>query len=256
MRLANIPSRVVIGYLGGEYNPHGQYVIVRKSDAHAWSEVHLDKTGWMRVDPTEVLAPERVNLGLASYLQQQAEGGAAEGNFAGRVFGLRDWMRDLRLAWDNVNFQWNLRILGFDESAQRQFFANVQLPFGWKLHYGNWHLYLIWGLVIITPILLLLGFLIRRSQRGRLDILQEAYAVFCRTLASAGCERAPNEGPLHFASRAATAFPEDAAQISGITDLYVKSRYAREPIPPRDFIQAVTEWRRRSKLSAAVKDMK
>lgn len=248
MRLANIPSRVVIGYLGGEYNPHGQYVIVRQSDAHAWSEVHLDKTGWLRVDPTDVLAPERVTLGIASYLQQQAAGATAGGNFANQVFGLRDWMRDLRLAWDNVNFQWNLRILGFDEAAQRQFFANVLMPFGKELPYGKWHLYMLSGLVILTPVLLLLGFLIRRSQRGRPDVLQDAYALFCRTLASAGCERAPNEGPLHFASRATQAFPENAAQISGLTDLYLKSRYAREPLPARNFTQAVKEWRSEVRL--------
>ncbi|MEL0068610.1 MAG: DUF3488 and transglutaminase-like domain-containing protein, partial [Gammaproteobacteria bacterium] len=41
MRAAGIPSRVVTGYQGGEMNPYGDYMIVRQSDAHAWTEVWL-----------------------------------------------------------------------------------------------------------------------------------------------------------------------------------------------------------------------
>jgi transglutaminase-like putative cysteine protease len=74
MRVAGVPSRIVIGYLGGENNPNrlGDYVIVRQSDAHAWVEVWLEGIGWRRVDPTEAIAPERISSGLASYLQSRA----------------------------------------------------------------------------------------------------------------------------------------------------------------------------------------
>ncbi len=44
MRAAGIPARVVTGYQGGEYNRLGGYYIVRQSDAHAWSEVWLQRT--------------------------------------------------------------------------------------------------------------------------------------------------------------------------------------------------------------------
>ena len=56
MRAANIPSRVVIGYQGGEVlkNYQGRsYLLIDNSYAHAWSEVWLDDKGWIRVDPTE-----------------------------------------------------------------------------------------------------------------------------------------------------------------------------------------------------------
>ena len=42
MRAAGMPARVVTGYQGGEFNPFGGYLIVRQSDAHAWSEVWID----------------------------------------------------------------------------------------------------------------------------------------------------------------------------------------------------------------------
>jgi transglutaminase-like putative cysteine protease len=63
MRSAGIPARVVTGYQGGELNSIGKYYIVRQSDAHAWTEVWLADEGWVRVDPIEAVAPERIALG-------------------------------------------------------------------------------------------------------------------------------------------------------------------------------------------------
>ena len=71
MRIAGIPARIVMGFLGGERNPLGAHLIVRQSDAHAWVEVWLDGQGWTRIDPTAAVAPERIEpspelTGLAS----------------------------------------------------------------------------------------------------------------------------------------------------------------------------------------------
>ena len=41
MRSAGIPTRIILGYQGGEINPIGGHLIVRQSDAHAWTEVWL-----------------------------------------------------------------------------------------------------------------------------------------------------------------------------------------------------------------------
>jgi transglutaminase-like putative cysteine protease len=49
MRAAGIPSRIVVGYQGGEYNEGGGYMIVRQSDAHSWNEIWLPNDGWVRV---------------------------------------------------------------------------------------------------------------------------------------------------------------------------------------------------------------
>ena len=75
MRLAGVPARVVVGYLGGEFNEMGHFYPVRQSDTHAWCEVWLPVTGWTRVDPTNVVAPERVNLGFESFLERSASAG-------------------------------------------------------------------------------------------------------------------------------------------------------------------------------------
>src|SRR3546814_2078592 len=60
MRAAGIPARVATGYVGGYRNRYGDYWLVRRSDAHAWAEVWLEGRGWVRVDPTAAVAPERI----------------------------------------------------------------------------------------------------------------------------------------------------------------------------------------------------
>ena len=77
MRALAVPARVVTGYQGGELNPVDGFMTVRQSDAHAWTEVWLPGRGWVRVDPTAVVAPIRIDRGA---------GGAARPG-AGRAAG-------------------------------------------------------------------------------------------------------------------------------------------------------------------------
>jgi transglutaminase-like putative cysteine protease len=52
LRSLRIPSRIVTGFRGGEYNDlNGQYV-VRASDAHSWVEAYFPGSGWISFDPT------------------------------------------------------------------------------------------------------------------------------------------------------------------------------------------------------------
>ena len=71
MRAAGIPARMVVGYLGGELNPNGNYLSVYQRNAHAWSEVWLPESGWQRVDPTAAVDPERVERGFSNNLRQE-----------------------------------------------------------------------------------------------------------------------------------------------------------------------------------------
>jgi len=71
MRHAGIPSRVVLGYLGGDINPINNIISIDQSMAHAWNEVWIDDKGWIRVDPTAAIAPERVTKDIASALKDQ-----------------------------------------------------------------------------------------------------------------------------------------------------------------------------------------
>src|SRR5882762_861913 len=101
MRLAGIPARVVVGYLGGEYNDLGHFFLVRQSDTHAWCEVWLPEGGWTRVDPTAAVAPGRASLDLNSFLETRI----APGQMGGRSSALI--ARLLRSGvFTNVRFIW------------------------------------------------------------------------------------------------------------------------------------------------------
>jgi hypothetical protein len=51
-RAVDIPSRVITGYLPGQYNPFTGMSEIKASDAHAWVELYFDKAGWVEFDPT------------------------------------------------------------------------------------------------------------------------------------------------------------------------------------------------------------
>jgi hypothetical protein len=52
LRTLFIPSRVITGFRGGEFNDiTGQYII-RAKDAHAWVEAYFPDRGWVTFDPT------------------------------------------------------------------------------------------------------------------------------------------------------------------------------------------------------------
>jgi|GEM_PF-3115913 len=54
LQLAGTPARVITGYEGGVFIDNSDFLVVRDSDAHAWTEVYLDGR-WRRIDPSSVV---------------------------------------------------------------------------------------------------------------------------------------------------------------------------------------------------------
>jgi len=52
LRSLQVPARVVNGFQRGEWNPYGDYFMVRLRDAHSWVEVFVDGAGWITFDPS------------------------------------------------------------------------------------------------------------------------------------------------------------------------------------------------------------
>jgi transglutaminase-like putative cysteine protease len=238
MRVAGIPSRVVVGYHGGQFNRHGNYVIVRQSDAHAWCEVWMAGVGWQRVDPTNVIAPERINSGLDDYIQSQANQGEGAGGQVRRNAGWRNAVRDLRLMWDGIAYKWDLWVLNFDEDNQRSMLLTLGL--------GAWDWSAIVGLLVagILVVLALVGAWLWFSAREPADPALHWYRRLCRRLARLGAERQPWEGPVQFANRAAAGLPSHAQALQEAVSCYVKLRYSKEPPPIGDFVEKVRELER------------
>ncbi|HEV3409750.1 MAG TPA: DUF3488 and transglutaminase-like domain-containing protein, partial [Chthoniobacterales bacterium] len=227
MRAADIPARIVIGYLGGQFNQFGNYLLVRQSDAHAWCEVWLPGSGWERVDPTGFVAPERLNLGSlrqmgATAVQSQRDPGAASSATQARPLGL---LENGRLAWDTVAFAWDTRVLSFDTDTQREFFAELGLN-----ALSGASIFLRIGLAIAAVLVAYALWTFWRS-RPQSDAVKALYLDFCRQVEQRGAARLPTEGPADFARRAAELLPEHAQLIQQIARSYIALRYAARAEP-------------------------
>ncbi|MES2260765.1 MAG: DUF3488 and transglutaminase-like domain-containing protein [Pseudomonadota bacterium] len=218
MRAMGIPARVVTGYQGGELNPVDGYLTVRQSDAHAWAEVWLTGRGWLRVDPTGAVAPERVEHNLARALPQRAPFGIAGlGDFINFRNDRDSWLAQLRFGANAMNNAWNQWVLDYNPDRQRSFLAELGFAF------GNWR-----AIAALLGIVALLGAARLVRARTRQDPADAAYAAFCRTMARRGFARAPHEGPCSYAVRlqAMASTPRQQAAMRDFLALYGALKYA------------------------------
>lgn len=111
MRAMDVPARIVTGYQGGELNGVDGYWVIRQSDAHAWAEVWQAGKGWVRIDPTAVVSPDRV--GSAQRLRP------APGVFASAVEAVSPGvLLNLRATWEAINNRWNQWVLNYTQNRQ------------------------------------------------------------------------------------------------------------------------------------------
>ncbi len=205
MRAAGVPARVVIGYIAGYRNPYGGYWVVRRMDAHAWVEVWLRGRGWVRVDPTAAVAPERVLDTVADLAREEA---LLPETFTPMVdFG--DWLRR----------NWNEMVVGFD--AERQ--GRLLEPFGVnKATAGQLGAAFAVGAGLALALTLWLQM---RGRPPRHDPLIRAWFAFTRRAGRAGYAKAPAEPPATFGERLARALPAQEAVVRDLSSRYVEWRY-------------------------------
>jgi hypothetical protein len=222
MRAAGIPARVVTGYQGGELNPIDGYFTVRQSDAHAWSEVWLPRLGWVRIDPTAAVAPDRVQRNLAQALP------------APEPFGFRALGRLMQPAPDSIlarvryaigaaNNGWNQWVLNYSAQRQQALMETLQENLlGWR---SLALLALAWALLLIAG---------KFSRQRRVDPVDKLYSALCHRLGQLGLPRAPDEGPTAYAARVAGAAlaPEPKAAAAEFLRRYSAWRYAPPPQSP------------------------
>ncbi|MEM1113099.1 MAG: DUF3488 and transglutaminase-like domain-containing protein [Pseudomonadota bacterium] len=219
MRAAGVPARVVAGYQGGEINPVNRTVIVHQFDAHAWAEVWLSERGWVRVDPTAAVAPDRIELGL----EQAVEAGSflqdtplSPLRFRGVV-----WVNSLRLQYDALTYRWQSWVTGFNSETQldllEDWFGEVDPRKYVAILIGTW-------LLVMIPVALTL--LLRSKVRPR-QPAERYYLAFCRRMADRGVHREPGETPDAFAERASMALPDYREEIYRVTGLYMQLAYSR-----------------------------
>ena len=220
MRAAGIPARIVAGYLGGELNPYGKYLIVRQSDAHVWAEVWLPGKGWVRIDPTLSVAPQRVSQGAAAALPPEERSTLMA--FTGSGPFAKYWL-NLEFGWDAVNNQWNKWVLGYSKNMQKTLFSKIGIKPG---TWAGLAKTIMLGIGLLGALSTLYFFRFIGKPPGQTDTVQNIYLKFCDKLDRIGLPRRPSQGPLDFAETVIAVRKDLKTRILDIANLYIYLRYA------------------------------
>ncbi len=209
MRAAGVPARVVVGYQGGFVNRAGGYLVLRRADAHAWTEIWIEGEGWVRVDPTAAVAPERIAESARAQLDLRA-GAEAPG-----------WLSLLRQRSDLFGYWWNRSLIEFSALRQREMLQSFGAPPDQRVLVA----------LLAVAALLTLGlaswWLARQQSTG--DPVLAEWRRFRGRLARAGVEVLAQLGPRDLEARAVASLPGLAPAIASITEAFVDLRYRRAP---------------------------
>lgn len=220
-RAEGLPARLVNGFAGGQKNEVGGFIEVTQADAHAWVEIHFERSGWVRFDPTP--PDRRLRAETASTLAERVAqlASAIELWWFQHVvdYDSADQIGALRALWQRFVPE---RTDGYPErhEAERE---RGQEGFGLGLD-GGLDPRLVAALIALAGLLFAAHRL--RAARASSDPIPEVYRRAQRILARRGIRRAPNVSALDFAESVAHRLPDPGARaFREITDAYLAERF-------------------------------
>lgn len=197
-RTVGLPARIVSGYQGGEYNPFDQSIIVRELDAHSWSEIYLPAQGWVKVDPTEMVAPARLALGSKSFHDKlEPYISFYYFQFPKKFFDLA-FVSKTSLYFDSVNSSLSSQIFNFDQVEQ----GKVLAQFYPKKFAAGWIF-----VIVLMLFLALVPILFYLSSRKKLSKEELRYRLFLKKMKGLGVEKKAYETAFQFSSRCIQELP-------------------------------------------------
>jgi transglutaminase-like putative cysteine protease len=210
LNVQEVPARVVGGYLGGELNPYGNYLSIRQSFAHAWVEAYTPERGWIRIDPTLAVAPNR--------LEQNPDGSFS---YSSTTRDALSFFKKMGFMLEAVNLAWEAWFTGYSFSEQKALLQ--RLGFG-----RSWGTGTVGFLLLTLSVLVVAVFFwmfLHRSCARKKDPVAAGYALFCRRLASIGLDRTPDQGPMDYLLTVQAKRPDLGPEAAAITDMYIRIRF-------------------------------
>jgi transglutaminase-like putative cysteine protease len=217
MRIAKIPARVVTGYQGGKYNDVGNFLEIRQANAHAWAEVWLDQRGWIRIDPTAAVAPERIEQDVNIDMQIAYGEVNFQRNQNENILG--KWLKRTGLLWNSIDYHWQRWIINYTTSNQKHLLQLLGIQ---RLEILG---YLLVGIFsVLTSFLIFIMFYKKNTPD---DMVLSIYHQFCSKIATKGVILATGDGAKDFSHRCKQKLPYLGSQIDAITSLYLQIRYGK-----------------------------
>jgi len=226
MRAMGIPARVVTGYQGGLRNTQDGYYEIKQSDAHAWAEVWLEQAGWVRIDPTAAVAPDRILKNLDATQKNTGLSGIVS-----EFIVQNSWVSKLRMRWSAVNNAWNQWVLNYNQSKQESLWQSLGLSS------INWERTLL-SLFVLGLVVLAIFAIPLLSHRTKLTIYDKLYLDFCKKMQRRGWQPAIHEAPASYALRLHEHLtPAQIVDINKFIALYLQIKYGKPISNPNEKIQ-------------------
>ena len=215
-RVHNLPARMVVGYLGGQFNPYDNSVLVKELDAHAWVEIFIQNKGWIKIDPTSLVAPSRITMSAEEFNNSLNPFISIFNLKIKRNFFNFAIFEDLSLRLDSLNSKFNTNILNFDREKQLAVLKSLtpgNLPVGWIFSLS---------LVIFLFIFWLIFYLYSKK---KIDPNYKRYQQFLNKMKSYKLIKAEYETISQFHIRCMNELPSDLNYINREVGHYINSFY-------------------------------
>jgi transglutaminase-like putative cysteine protease len=212
-RAAGIPSRLAVGYVGGDFDSEiGQYS-VRERNTHAWVEVYFPRYGWVEFEPTASEEPIRRPV------RSDEAGPERE-----RPDVESDLERDLARLEEVEDIDQGLI---FDPPSQGPSLIG----------------YVLVGLVAALGAVGVAYWSLRSRRSVGLSGVHKAYRQMCSYARFLGVGGRFYQTPYEYGVALATLMPSGARQVGQITDFYVEERFAASATGPAEEQEAQQAWR-------------
>jgi len=234
LRTLGIPTRVVNGFSGGEFNDLTSQYVIRASDAHSWVEAYIQGEGWMQFDPTPPGAtpPQGPWSRVSLYLDAMA-------SFWREWVVNYDLAHQLRLTQDAS--RGSRAVIGEAQSWTRRRYEKL-LRWAKQVEEGVANSMVEWGirLVVLTLIALFAAaiprfiYWLRRLRAARAPAKAPALAAsiwyerMLRLAERRGWKKSPAQTPFEFAEQISN--PEIRTRVLSFTARYERARFGKSAI--------------------------
>ncbi|AOT10710.1 transglutaminase TgpA family protein [Pseudoalteromonas luteoviolacea] len=223
MRSVGIPTRLVSGYLGGEFNYESNYYAVYQYDAHAWVEYYVPQLGWQRLDPTAWVSPQRILGSLSDMVELEQEFNDNLG-FSLHAFADIAAINWLRLKLEQIDFQWTRWVLNFDDKKQSSL---LEMLFGQKNK-------LLPALSVVGLLIIVFGlWFIYINVRSKFREPKEVRIY--NHLMMLSDEKSDKLTPKQICDRLKIQWPSAADELTEFYGLFESARYDAQPLSARQY---------------------
>jgi transglutaminase-like putative cysteine protease len=224
LRGTGVPTRLVSGFLHGEWNSLGRYFMVRQRDAHTWIEAYLPDKGWVPFDPTPAA-------------QAQA--------LVPVVSSLYRYYDFLKLKWNRYIIRYSRRdqvrlLLALHQKVMGlRLFPHSSLFPGAREKTSRPSPYILAAVALIVCLLIAWRLKKRRlqggtKQPGKLPAEISFYLMMLKILEKKKIPKQATETPWEFADRVGKTVTMISPSLERITSLYYRVRFGLTSLTPHE----------------------